>query len=330
VRSKPQTKRSKHLRLASIVGNSDDAIISKNLDGTITSWNKGAERIFGYSADEAIGKSVTILIPADREDEEPRIIERIRSGERIDHYDTVRRRKDGSPVHVSLSVSPLKNAANKIVGASKIARDISERKGIERTKEMLLNEMKHRVKNNLATVQSLVSQTFRRAPKEEKDAFSSRLHALASSHDLLTDQNWARASLGDIVGKALAPFLDAHSDRYRLRGPKVWINATNALMVGMAMHELATNAAKYGALSNVAGFVDLSWEQVSEAASDCVRVCWKEAGGPRVTIPKRTGFGSALIKTAFGGDGLVLEYKSDGIMCSFIVPLDSSPEDHQV
>jgi PAS domain S-box-containing protein len=317
-------------RLASIVGNSDDAIISKNLDGTITSWNSGAERLFGYSASEAIGKNVRMLIPADLENEEPRIIERISSGERIDHYDTVRVRKDGSLVQVSLSVSPVKNAANKIVGASKIARDIGERKGIERTKEILLNEMKHRVKNNLATVQSLVSQTFRRAPKEEKDAFSSRLHALASSHDLLTDQNWARAFLGDIVEKALAPFIDAHSDRYRVRGPKVWINATNALMVGMAMHELATNAAKYGALSNDAGIVDLSWEQVSEASSDSVRVCWKEAGGPLVTIPKRTGFGSALIKSAFGGDGLVFDYKTDGVMCSFVVPLDRPSEGAQI
>jgi PAS domain S-box-containing protein len=112
-------------RLASIVENCDDAIISKDLNGIIISWNAGAERLFGYSADEVIGNPITILIPLDRHDEEPAILERLRRGERIDHYETVRRRKDGSVVEVSLTVSPVKNAEGKIIGASKIARDIT-------------------------------------------------------------------------------------------------------------------------------------------------------------------------------------------------------------
>ena len=115
-------------QLASIVESSDDAIVSKDLNGVITSWNRGAERLFGYTADEIVGKPVTILIPADRHDEEPEILGRIRRGERIDHYETVRRRKDGSLVDISLTVSPVKDAFGRIVGASKIARDITERK----------------------------------------------------------------------------------------------------------------------------------------------------------------------------------------------------------
>ena len=114
--------------LRSIIGNSDDAIITKNLDGIISSWNKSAERAFGYAAEEVIGKSITILIPPNRPDEELAILSRIRSGEHMDHYETVRRRKDGSLIDISLTVAPIKNAQGKIIGASEIARDITERK----------------------------------------------------------------------------------------------------------------------------------------------------------------------------------------------------------
>lgn len=122
--------RARHL-LSAIVDSSEDAIISKDLSGIITSWNKGAERLFGYSANEAIGKPVTILIPADRLDEEPQILSRIRRGERIDHFETVRRRKDGTLLDISLTISPVKDSSGAIVGASKIARDITERKRAE-------------------------------------------------------------------------------------------------------------------------------------------------------------------------------------------------------
>jgi PAS domain S-box-containing protein len=115
-------------RLASIVESSDDAIVSKDLNGTIVTWNEGAARLFGYSAEEVIGKSITILIPQDRLDEEPGIIRRIVRGERIDHYDTIRQRKDGSQINISLTVSPVRNSAGVIIGASKVARDVTERK----------------------------------------------------------------------------------------------------------------------------------------------------------------------------------------------------------
>jgi PAS domain S-box-containing protein len=118
-------------RLAAIVESSDDAIISKDLHGTIKTWNKAAERIFGYLPEEIIGKPVTILIPEGKLDEEPAILNRIRQGLRIHHYETVRQRKDGTLVDISLSVSPIKNEAGRVVGASKIARDITRRKRAE-------------------------------------------------------------------------------------------------------------------------------------------------------------------------------------------------------
>ncbi|HEX8899134.1 MAG TPA: PAS domain S-box protein, partial [Chthoniobacterales bacterium] len=119
-------------RLAAIIQSSDDAIISKDLNGIITSWNAAAERLFGYTPKEIIGQSILTLIPAERQHEEPRILERIRRGERIDHYETVRRRKDGTLLDISVTVSPLKNQDGQIIGASKIARDITDRVQNER------------------------------------------------------------------------------------------------------------------------------------------------------------------------------------------------------
>src|SRR5215470_18003409 len=140
--------------LASIVAFGDDAIVSKNLDGIITSWNKGAERIFGYFADEVIGKPITILIPPERHHEEDVILESIRRGDSIDHYgyETIRRRKDGNLIDVSLTISPVRDANGTIIGASKIARDITERKRSEAQISFLAREAEHRAKNLLANV----------------------------------------------------------------------------------------------------------------------------------------------------------------------------------
>ena len=118
--------------LSAIVESSDDAIISKNLDGIITSWNKSAERLFGYTADEAIGNPVLMLIPQDRKSEEPAILDRLRRGERVDHFETVRVRKDGTLLDLSLTISPIRDSTGRVVGASKIARDITEQKRTEK------------------------------------------------------------------------------------------------------------------------------------------------------------------------------------------------------
>jgi PAS domain S-box len=229
-------------RLASIVESSNDAIISKSLDGIITSWNRGAERLFGYTAEEVIGKAVTILIPEDRISEEPEILERIRRGKRVDHYDTVRRRKDGSLIDISLTVSPLKEADGRIIGASKIARDITERKRAQERQKLLVNEMQHRIKNSLATIQAIATQTLNQHT-EERDAFIARLHALGSAHDLLTSETWERAPLRAIVTRALEPFQERLHERITIDGPAdLWLDTTKSVVVAMALHELATNA----------------------------------------------------------------------------------------
>jgi PAS domain S-box-containing protein len=300
-------------RLASIVTSSHDAIISKDLNGIINSWNRGAERLFGFTSEEVIGRPVTILIPPDRLNEEPSILERIRRGESIDHYDTVRRRKDGSPVDISLTISPILSADGRIIGASKIARDITEGKRAQEQQKILLAEIMHRVKNTLATVQAIATQTLRRAPAEERAAFTARLHALSKAHDLLTSDKWDRAPLRAVVDAALEPF---QRDRFTLEGPDAWLNASKSLQVTLAMHELATNAAKYGALRNTTGQVHLTWKILD---ADRLKLCWREAGGPAVRTPKSKGFGSILIEHTF--DGARFEYAPEGLACTFEIPV---------
>jgi PAS domain S-box-containing protein len=162
--------------LAAIVESSDDAIIGKNLDGIITSWNKGAERIFGYLAEEVIGKSVMILIPPDRHNEEPAILQRLRRGERVDHYETVRRRKNGSLIDISLTVSPVRAVDGRIIGASKIARDITERKRAKR-KSPFCARSRAPAKNLLATVQATVHLSQSDTPEGLKRAIEGRIQA---------------------------------------------------------------------------------------------------------------------------------------------------------
>ncbi len=165
--------------LAAIVESSDDAIISKSLQGIITTWNLSAERLFGYSADEAVGRPITILIPEDRLGEEPAILARINAGERVDHFETVRRRKDGTLIDISLTISPIRSSDGTIIGASKIARDISERKRAAEHQDMLLREMHHRVKNLFAITGSIISLAARTAqtPAELADSMKNRLIA---------------------------------------------------------------------------------------------------------------------------------------------------------
>jgi len=309
-------------RLAAIIENSDDAVISKNLDGIITSWNGGAERLFGYTAEEVIGRPVMILIPPERIDEEPGILARIRRGERIDHYDTVRRRKDGSPIDISLTVSPIKDADGKIVGASKIARDITERKNAEQRQKLLVGEIKHRIKNILATVQAIARQTLQGTPPEEREAFIARLMALANAQDLLTLERWNRASVHDVVDRALRPFEARHSTRILTKGPQdVWMDAQRASLLAMALHELATNAVKYGALSNGYGIVRIVWEVAGEEDEQAVRLTWRELGGPLVAPPERKGFGSFLIERALQGGGgkAKMDFNPNGLTCSLEV-----------
>lgn len=311
-------------RLAAIIESSEDAILSIDLDMVITSWNEGAERLYGYTAEEAIGKRVSMLVPEGRPDEEASIVGRIRRGERVEHHETKRRRRDGRLIDVSLAVSPVRDEHGRIVGASKIARDISSRKEMERLQHVLMGEMKHRVKNILATVQAIARQTFRtdRDLDAARKAFDSRLTSLSRAHDLLTRARWDGADLADVVAGALGPY---PQERFEIGGPPLQLPPKVVLVMSLALHELATNAAKFGALSAPEGSVAITW--TADPRRFVLR--WQEAGGPPVSAPGHRGFGSLLIEQVLAAElngKVLLSYAPSGLECSIDASLEGAWE----
>lgn len=309
--------------LAAIVANSDDVILSKTLDGIITSWNGGAERIFGYSAEEIIGKHISTIIPPELMSEEKEIIARLTRGERIEHFETIRVTKDGRRVDISLTVSPLRDSSGRIVGASKVARDITDRKRAEQTQRLLIDELNHRIKNTLATVQAIATQTLRRAASSADfvDSFNGRIKALARAHGLLTGSSFQGAEITDLVREQL--MLGSEGDqRISWSGPAVTLEAQPALHLALVLHELGTNARKHGALSLPGGLVLVRW-QVQSNNGRTLQLSWREMGGPVVRAPTTQGFGTVLIENslrAYGGD-VAVTYAEDGIVCEISLPL---------
>jgi PAS domain S-box-containing protein len=304
---------------ASIVESSDDAIVSKNLDGIVTSWNKAAERIFGYSALEAIGQPITLVIPKDRQSEEIEILTRIRRGERIDHFETVRQRKDGGSIIVSLTVSPVKDAHGNIVGASKVARDITEQKRNQERIGVLAREAEHRSKNILANVQAIVNLSQSDSSESLKEVISGRIQAMANVHSLFVETRWIGADVSAIARQELAPYLDQDDSRVRMEGLQTMLEPTAAQAVAVVLHELATNASKYGALSNANGQIELTWSR-SEDGQLALR--WTELSGPIVNAPERKGFGSHLIEGTISqlGGKARFDWRSEGLVCEIAVP----------
>ena len=323
----------RYRRIAAIVESSDDAILSKNLDGIIASWNSGAERLFGYTADEAIGKPVTMLIPVDRHDEEPAILARIRNGERVDHFETIRQRKDGSLVDISLTISPVRDPDGKIIGASKIARDISERRRAEERQHLLLREMDHRVKNLFALsggVVALSAQSVNSAA-ELAAAVRGRLSALARAHALtlpvITDAGRRleqSTTLHALIHTILAPYDGQTVDdktRVVVSGADIPVGGGSLTSLALLLNEFATNAAKYGALSTPAGHIDI---ECKEDGAQFV-LAWVERNGPPVEHQANgEGFGTKLARSTVGqlGGEISRDWNAEGLRIRLSIARD--------
>jgi PAS domain S-box-containing protein len=258
--------------LAAIVSSSEDAIVSKDLDGIVTSWNRAAERIYGWKAEEIIGKSKGLVIPPDLPNELPSILEKIRAGERIEHYETSRIRKDGRRIEVTISVSPVRNTEGQITGAATIVRDITERKRIERELHQKHSEVEslnvrlrrfmaethHRVKNNLQIISAMIEMQMlehkdeRTVPLEEYGQLKAHIHTIAVIHDLLSasikeDEDVQRVSVKAVLEKLL-PMLEqtAWNKAVRYSIDEAKLTSKQCVALSLILNELVTNALKHG------------------------------------------------------------------------------------
>jgi len=239
--------------------------------------------------------------------------------------EAIAERPDGSRVSFIPYPTPLHDDAGRLVGAVNMLVDISERKRAEEQQALLVRELHHRVRNTLATVQAIMGSTARSSDtiEEFKDALIRRIGALAKTHRLLTDEV-GDVSFGDILHNELDAFDDGSDNRITLTGPDVPLSAQLAVSLGMAMHELTTNAAKYGALSVCGGKIDVTWSMTIEATRRTLNFDWIESGGPEVSPPKRQGFGSRLLQVVLPGQiqaAATIDYRREGVRMHCVVPM---------
>jgi len=313
--------------LAAIVSSSPNAMLSLAPDGTILTWNAAAEQLFGYQASEVLGKSARLLFSEEQLAEFTDINTEVRAGVAV-HRDVQRRHKDGQLLDVSVNVAPMYDEAGRVVGISSIVRDIGERKAREKHIEFLMRELSHRSKNLLAVVQAIAGQTARYSDtmNEFQTRFAERLHAMARAQDLLVARNWVGAQLTDLVRSQMAPFTEDVSERIEMKGPDIDLRPDAVHSLTLALHELATNAAKYGALSVPDGRVAVDWEVMDAGPGSRFRMIWCEHDGPPVTPPQRKGFGHVVIADMVGNalrGQVELRFESTGLCWTLDAPAAS-------
>ncbi|HEX2561695.1 sensor histidine kinase [Phenylobacterium sp.] len=317
---------------AQIIDNAlDYAICTLDLEGRVTSWSPGAERILGFSAADAVGMDIaTIFTPPDAAAGAHRMeMEKaLREGRAEDSRWHVRKNGErfwGNGVTMRLE-------AAEVTGLVKIMRDETATRLAEEQRVLLLHELNHRIKNTLVTVQSIAEQTLRASGLNSaiREDFTQRLIALSKAHDVLVEQNWAGADLHAIVHRALAAHLHTESSAFYIDGPPVRLSPHQAVAMSLVLHELATNAVKHGALSRSEGRVRLTWSfALDSQGGRHLTVLWEESGGPPVAPPTRRGFGSRLIARSFGaesGGRADVEYRPEGVRCVLQVPLSQAGE----
>jgi two-component system CheB/CheR fusion protein len=292
-----------------------------DLDGGILQWNRGSEQLYGYTREMAIGRRKNLLLKSEivGGGSFERVIQALRSeGRWAGELHQITR--DGRRVTVEAELEMGELDGRRLVLES--ARDITDRKTWERTQEMMLAELSHRVRNTLAVVQSIASQTIRSSDSAEQfvERFEGRLQALARSHRLLVDP-WEGADIEALAREQLEAHLSGDTSRLRIAGAPLRMSPDAAVPLGLVLHELATNAAKYGAWSQQGGFVELTWSAGERRGKPVVTLFWREAGGPAVTAPARVGFGSRLIESAIPNSRVSREFSPKGVECRIEAPL---------
>jgi PAS domain S-box-containing protein len=309
-------------RLAAIVRSSQDAIFSFGQDDIIQTWNSGAEQYFGYRAEEIIGHPHAILVPPHKMQESQEAVRSLLAGESVVSLESERMRKDGSFFPCIVTKSQIHAPNGQLLGFSCTIRDITDRRRWEERQNLMTRELVHRVKNSFAVIQSIARQTQRSTPEPTAFAiaFNGRLAAMAASHDLLTEGRWEGASLRDLVAGQLAPFAAGGERRVHIDGPDVTLDPSLAVPLGLALHELATNATKYGSLSKPGGIVELSWTVRRAGGSEHLSLVWRERGGPKVAPPAKRGFGTSLIERGLPDARIERSFEPEGIVCRVDLP----------
>ena len=305
----------------------DYAIVTLDPEGRVTGWNEGARRVLGREEAEILGRSGEAWFPPEDRAagvlaaEMRRAAEHGRAANERWHL-----RGDGSRFWASGLMMPLRDGQGRPRGFLNILRDRTEARAEEERRGLLLRELDHRVKNTLATVQSIAAQTGRSTETTGafQEAFQARLMALARSHDMLTSSGWDGAPLSEVAGRALRPYGGAPG-RVAVAGPPVRLAPNAVVTLGLAFHELATNAAKHGALSVPGGSVEVAWVlKRPRGKAPAVEILWRERGGPAVRPPERRGFGTRLLERGlaqeFGGT-VRLDFAPAGVECRIRLPL---------
>jgi PAS domain S-box-containing protein len=292
--------------------------------------NKKLAEINGVPAEAHIGHCIEEIVPDLAKTAIPILRRVFETGEPLENVESEGEtaRSPGTSRFWTQDFYPLKNDAGVVWAVGAIVRDVTERKHAEDQRELLLAELEHRVKNTLASVMSIAAHTLVDGKElaVARDAFIGRLHALSHAHDLLAAGNWRGADLEQVVRRAVEPYAGIDGARGSIEGPAVFLQPRAAVTLGMIVHELATNAAKYGSLSVPEGRLDVNWSlQGSVSGADAMlRLVWSETGGPPVTPPSRSGFGRTLIERGLKhelGGGARLEFHPAGLSCDVSLPL---------
>ena len=327
-----RTLREENVRARLVLDSATDyAIVTLDAEGCVTSWNAGAQRIMGYAEAEILGRSGEVVFTSEDRAEGRFITEMCRA---IEHGHAANERwhlrRDGSRFWASGMMMPLLDSEGSPQGFLNIMRDRTEARAEVERRELLMAEMDHRIKNTFATVQAVAAQTGRYAPAPADflAAFGARLMALARSHDVLIRAGWEATPLRSVVEGALAAY-SGEAGRITIEGMPVILAANLVVTVSLAFHELATNAAKHGALSAPDGQVAVTWTvSLPERGTRRVEVVWRERGGPLVSLPERRGFGSQLLERGMAPGATVrLDYQSQGLECRITLPLGTGSQD---
>lgn len=323
---------SSQLRLRAILDSAMDAVISMDLAGIVTEWNNAAAKTFGYSREEALGRPLAdLIIPPYLHEHHYKGLARYAaggSGRAVGHrFETMALRADRSELPVELSI--VRVGTDDPATFTGFLRDITERRRDEKHRELMTRELDHRVKNNLSTVVALVDQTASRSASftDFVSSFSGRVRAMARLHEMLAHNRWTGADLGEVIRGIMAPYMTDDPSRVIIEGEPLDLPDKIVSPLCLALHEMATNAGKYGALSTPNGHVKIRWETTGERGSRTLTLHWAECGGPRVEPPTRRGFGTELVERGLAYEiraRASITYAPEGVQCeiSLAIPDD--------